>query len=181
LPDADPLPAVLRLTGPDSAASSLATVALTDELRRRGYRVGTASRRPAAFGASEATVLVLGSGARVTLEGTLGSETLAARAAALDPQLELLLTRGYEDAGDEAPALGLSDAEPGTQAARRLADRAQAVLPAPAGASDPEDVPFGTERSRLPDPGLDYVADKPEPRGMISRLRRVSRVLKGRR
>ncbi|MEZ4501654.1 MAG: hypothetical protein R3C39_03440 [Dehalococcoidia bacterium] len=92
-------------------------VTLIAELRDRGHRVGTAARRPAVLGAPASTVLVLGNGARVTIEGAPPLEVLTTRAAALDPQLALLLIEGFEEATDLATYNPPSEADTSTLAA----------------------------------------------------------------
>lgn len=82
-------PLVVGIVGPPEG-TSLLTVALTTSLRGRGYRVGAAESRTTIEGRA-ATVLTLGSGARVTLEDELAAETLEERVAALDPTLDVLL------------------------------------------------------------------------------------------
>jgi hypothetical protein len=91
---------VVRLEGPEGTLATMPAVALIAELRDRGHRVGTAARRPAALGAPVLTVLVLGNGAHVTLEGAPPLEVLTSRLTALDPQLALLLIEGFDDDPD---------------------------------------------------------------------------------
>lgn len=89
-------PALLRLLAPPEVHTSTLVVALTSTLRSRGHRVGLATLRggPPRAGA---TVLVTGSGARITLPAAPSSEVLRVRAAALDPALDLLLVTGDVD------------------------------------------------------------------------------------
>ena len=94
-------PAVLRVVGPPGSGKSLLILGLTNELRRRGYRVASAVERD-----SMATVVVLGSGGRVTLERTFHIEALRGVVAGLDPQADLLLAEGYE--GHGVPAVEVS-------------------------------------------------------------------------
>jgi hypothetical protein len=75
-------------------------VALTSALRQRGLRAGSVEARTGLDGAT-ATVLTTGSGARITLPGTLEAHKLASMAAVLDPALDLLLLEGY--AASEEP------------------------------------------------------------------------------
>ena len=106
--------AVLRVLGAPGAGKSLLILGLTDELRRRGYRVASAEER-----ASKATVVVLGSGGRVTLEHTFHIEALQGVVAGLDPQADLLLAEGYE--GHGVPAIEVSP--PGGAASMRGSSR----------------------------------------------------------
>lgn len=91
-------PAIVRVLAPVEADTSVLIVALSNGLRTRGFRVGTATVR-AALGSGDATVLVTGGGARVTLPGALPTEVLRARAASLDPALDLLLIEGARGDG----------------------------------------------------------------------------------
>lgn len=184
-------PAVLRLAGPEGATSSLSTVALIDELRRRGYRVGTAARRAAGLGLPAATVLVLGGGARVTLEGTLGLEALAVRALSLDPGLDVLLVEGQErdegDAGDAdatvfaSPLVALPEVAPGSEAARVLADEVESTYLGPhASIAAPPEVALDTprrllDRSDFPVAGV----DTPDARSAGRRIGNLLRRLRG--
>jgi hypothetical protein len=79
-----PLPAVLRVVAPAAAGTSLLVVALTAALRQHGFRVGSVEARSGLAGVT-ATVLTTGSGARITLPGTIDLATLPARASAFDP------------------------------------------------------------------------------------------------
>ncbi len=113
------MPAVLRVVGPPGSGKTLLIVSLVEALRRRGHRVATAVRREAieapdldAEGAraldagATATVLVLASGARVTLERAVELPALGDIVASLDPQVDLLLAEGFEDPG--YPAIELA-------------------------------------------------------------------------
>ncbi len=113
------MPAVLRVVGPPGSGKTLLIVSLVEALRRRGHRVATAVRREAieapeldveaarALDAgATATVIVLASGGRVTLERAVELPALGDIVAALDPQVDLLLAEGFEDRG--YPAIELS-------------------------------------------------------------------------
>ena len=115
------MPAVLRIVGPPGSGKTLLIVSLVEALRQRGHRVATAVRREAleppdldaeaarALDAGAiATVLVLASGARVTLERAVELSALGDIVASLDPQVDLLLAEGFEDPG--YPAIELSPA-----------------------------------------------------------------------
>lgn len=93
-----PRPAIVSLLAPAEANTSVLIVALSNGLRARGFRVGTATVRAGLGG--DATVLVTGSGARITLPGALSAEVLRARAGALDPALDVLLVEGERGHGD---------------------------------------------------------------------------------
>ena len=114
-----PLLPVLRIIGEPGAGKSLLILGLTDELRRRGYRVSTAEERN-----SKATVVVLGSGGRVTLERTFHIEALRGVVAGLDPQADVLLAEGYE--GHGVPAIEVSP--PGGAASLSAGDDLLAVV-----------------------------------------------------
>ncbi len=111
--------AVLRVLGAPGAGKSLLILGLTDELRRRGYRVASAVERD-----GQATVVVLGSGGRVTLERTFHIEALQGVVAGLDPQADLLLAEGYE--GHGVPAIEVSP--PGGAATLSAGDDLLAVV-----------------------------------------------------
>ena len=113
------MPAVLRIVGPPGSGKTLLIVSLVEALRARGHRVATAVRREAieaperdaeaarALDAgATATVLVLASGGRVTLERAVELPALSDIVASLDPQVDLLLAEGFEDPG--YPAIELS-------------------------------------------------------------------------
>ena len=113
------MPAVLRVVGPPGSGKTLLIVSLVEALRARGHRVATAVRREAieapdldaeatrALDAgATATVLVLASGGRVTLERAVELPALSDILASLDPQVDLLLAEGFEDPG--YPAIALS-------------------------------------------------------------------------
>ncbi|MSQ41824.1 MAG: hypothetical protein EXR65_02155 [Dehalococcoidia bacterium] len=109
--------AVLRVVGPPGSGKTLLIVSLVEALRQRGYRIASAVRRegtPQLDPESErliaagavATVVVLAGGGRVTVERSLALPALRDIVAALDPQVDLLLAEGFEDAG--YPAVELS-------------------------------------------------------------------------
>ena len=123
------MPAVLRVVGPPGSGKTLLIVSLIDELKRRGVRVASAVQRgsvqphdidPDASRALDAgavaTVVVLAGGGRVTIERTMQLPALRAIVASLDPQVELLLAEGFEDAGypavELAPAGGTTATAP---------------------------------------------------------------------
>ena len=113
------MPAVLRVVGPPGSGKTLLIVSLVEALRARGHRVATAVRREAIEApdldaeaarvldaGAAATVLVLASGGRVTLERAVELPALGEIVASLDPQVDLLLAEGFEDPG--YPAIELS-------------------------------------------------------------------------
>jgi hypothetical protein len=95
--------------GLPGSGKTLLIIALVEELRRRGHRVGSAEAHGGASGGARerAMVIALPSGARVTTAAALGADGLRRLARRLDPQLALLL---LEEAGAEAvPATGGPD------------------------------------------------------------------------
>jgi len=119
------MPAVLRVVGPPGSGKTLLIVSLVEELRTRGYRVASAVRRQPIKApkleadASQhldagavATVVVLASGGRVTLERPLELPALRDVVASIDPQVDLLLAEGFEDGGYPAVELSPPDGLP---------------------------------------------------------------------
>jgi len=148
-------------------------VTLIAELRDRGHRVGTAARRPAVLGAPASTVLVLGSGARVTIEGAPPLEVLTARAAALDPQLALLLIEGFDDAST-APTYP----PPSTSAAPALATTIEASHLAPPSTRERDArTPIETPRRLLDRSDFEARRSVTARPGLAARLRRRLRRL----
>lgn len=110
--------ALLRVVGAPGSGKTLLIVSLVEELRGRGYRVASAVRRggieahnidPDAAAhldaGAAATVIVLASGGRVTLEQVMPLPALSDIVASLDPQIDLLLAEGFADAGIPAVEL----------------------------------------------------------------------------
>lgn len=96
------VPALFRVVAPAAVDASALVVALSSALRARGFRVGTAESRGGLGGAAVTTV-VTGSGARITLPGAVALDTLAQRAAALDPGLDVLLVVGERTSAGVPP------------------------------------------------------------------------------
>lgn len=116
------MPAVLRVVGPPGSGKTLLIVSLVDALRQRGHRVASVVRREAIEAADidpraprqldagvSATVVVLASGGRVTLEQMMELPALRDLVASLDPMVDLLLAEGFDDAGYPAVALVPAD------------------------------------------------------------------------
>jgi hypothetical protein len=99
--------------GPPGSGKTLLIIALVEELRRRGHRVGSAEAHGGASGDARerAMVIALPSGGRVTTAAALGADGLRRLARRLDPQLALLL---LEEAGAEAVPASGSSAPAGT-------------------------------------------------------------------
>jgi molybdopterin-guanine dinucleotide biosynthesis protein len=134
-------PVLLHVVGPPGSGKSLLIVALTSALRRRGFRVGSVEARTALDG-SMATVLTTGSGARVTLPGTLKPGELASRAAVLDPALDLLLAEGFRasiEAGVPAVEIIEEGSAPLTPSTELLAVLTRGQLARAFAASGPAD------------------------------------------
>jgi hypothetical protein len=122
---------IVRIVGPSGSGKTLLIVALAEELRRRGHRVGSAEVRAEASGG--AMVITLPSGGRVTspapAPGEAASGGLLRLARRLDPQLALLLLEESSEAdeGTAAPAgtptieLALAGGTPRTPSGQLLA------------------------------------------------------------
>ena len=78
----------MRIVGAPGSGKTLLIVALAEELRRRGHRVGSAEMR------GDALVVTLPSGARVTAQAPNGAGGILQLVQRLDPQLSLLLLEG---------------------------------------------------------------------------------------
>ena len=109
---------VLRVVGPPGAGKTLLIVSLVEALRSRNHRVATAVRRESLEASlidpdasrqldagATATVIVLASGGRVTLERAMPLPGLNSIVAALDPTVDLLLAEGFDDPGYPAVEL----------------------------------------------------------------------------
>jgi len=98
--------ALVRIVGPPGSGKTLLIVALAEELRRRGHRVGSAEARSDANGG--ALVIALPSGGRVTAAApapdAAASGALLRLARRLDPQLTLLLLEESSEADEGAVA-----------------------------------------------------------------------------
>jgi hypothetical protein len=94
--------ALVRVVGPPGSGKTLLIVALAEELRRRGHRVGSAEARGGAL------VIALPSGGRVTAPApapdAAASGALLLLARRLDPQLALLLLEESSEADGSAVA-----------------------------------------------------------------------------
>lgn len=107
-------PRMLRVVGPPGSGKTLLITSLVEALRSRGHRIATVSRREATV-----TVIALSTGSRVTLEQPATVEALRSVVAAIDPQVDLVLAEGYDDAGvpavevrpTGAPAFGIPQAD----------------------------------------------------------------------
>lgn len=93
---------LLRIVGPPGSGKSLLITSLTEALRQRGHRIASAVVREDAT----STVITLPNGGRVTIERMLVAFELRDVAAMLDPNIDLMLAEGFEDAG--FPAVELS-------------------------------------------------------------------------
>jgi len=98
------------VVGPPGSGKTLLVTSLTEALRQRGHRVASAVGREDAA----STVITLPSGGRVTIERQLAAFELRDVAALLDPNIDLMLAEGFEDAG--VPAVELSPSEGPPQA-----------------------------------------------------------------
>jgi molybdopterin-guanine dinucleotide biosynthesis protein MobB len=109
---------VLRVVGPPGSGKTLLIVSLVEALRSRNHRVATAVRRESLEASlidpdasrqldagATATVIVLASGGRVTLERAMPLPGLNSIVAALDPTVDLLLAEGFDDPGYPAVEL----------------------------------------------------------------------------
>jgi molybdopterin-guanine dinucleotide biosynthesis protein MobB len=109
---------VLRVVGPPGSGKTLLIVSLVEALRSRNHRVATAVRRESLEASlidpdasrqldagATATVIVLASGGRVTLERAMPLPGLNSVVAALDPTVDLLLAEGFDDPGYPAVEL----------------------------------------------------------------------------
>lgn len=138
--ESPPKPVLLRVVGPPGSGKSLLIVALTNALRSRGFRAGSVEARTGLDGAT-ATILTTGSGARVTLPGTLEGEALTERAAALDPGLDVLLAEGQPATDERVPAIEIVEggSPPVTTSPERLAIVGRERLARAFAASGPAD------------------------------------------
>jgi molybdopterin-guanine dinucleotide biosynthesis protein len=91
---------LVRVVGPPGSGKTLLITSLTEALRQRGHRVASAVRREDA-----ATVITLVNGGRVTVARPLSAVELREVAASLDPNVDLMLAEGFEDAGFPAVEL----------------------------------------------------------------------------
>jgi molybdopterin-guanine dinucleotide biosynthesis protein len=94
-------PALARIVGPPGSGKTLLITSLTEALRQRGHRVASAAVRED----GTATVITLPNGGRVTIERVLVGFEVRDVAAMLDPNIDLLLAEGFEDAGIHAVEL----------------------------------------------------------------------------
>ncbi len=128
---------VVRVVGPPGSGKTLLIVSLVEELRSRGHRVATAVKREAVDAplldedvarqldaGATATVLVLSSGGRVTIERVMPLPGLRSVVAAIDPSVDLLLAEGFDD--DGYPAIELLP--PGDPVVATAADDLLAVV-----------------------------------------------------
>jgi molybdopterin-guanine dinucleotide biosynthesis protein len=115
-------PPLLRIVGPPGSGKSLLITSLLEAFRQRGRRVASTTTRLAVTGPEGATVFALPNGGRVTASRILNAREQIEVATSMDPNLDLLLAEGLEEAGVPAVELTLSaDGVPATAADDLLA------------------------------------------------------------
>ena len=119
------MPEVVRIVGPPGSGKTLLIVSLVEAMRTRGHRVATVVRRESLEASlideeaarqldagAQASVIVLSSGGRVTIERPMELPGLRDIVASVDPSVDLLLAEGFEDAGYPSVAIVPRDGAP---------------------------------------------------------------------
>ena len=119
------MPEVVRVVGPPGSGKTLLIVSLVEAMRTRGHRVATVVRRESLEASlideeaarqldagAQASVIVLSSGGRVTIEQSMELPGLRDIVASIDPSVDLLLAEGFTDAGYPAVAIVPPDGAP---------------------------------------------------------------------